>query len=91
MATIQDLQRLYKGELDIVDEEEEDRLEKIKMHVSIQEMLLEHLLIVLQSQSKRERCTEEETDSRRYGWTVIFWVRINDATESKKLKGAKKR
>jgi len=31
MATIQDLQRVYADELDIYDEEEEDRFEKIKM------------------------------------------------------------
>jgi hypothetical protein len=31
MGTIQDLQRVYTDELDIFDEEEEDRFEKIKM------------------------------------------------------------
>jgi hypothetical protein len=31
IGTIQDLQRVYTDELDIFDEEEEDRFEKIKM------------------------------------------------------------
>ena len=75
-----------------MNEEEEDRLEKIKMHVFIWELVLGRLLIVLQSQGKRKRCTEEEADSRRYGFMGLLWARANGfAIESKKLKGAKKR
>ena len=67
MATIQDLQRAYADELEIFDEEEEDRFEKIKMYTIFNGTKLGYLLIFVQSQGKREGCTKKEADSRRYG------------------------
>lgn len=64
VATIQDLQKLYPEFEDFIDEDEEDRLEQIKMFVVL---LVEiwHTLTVIQSQSKRKGCPQEEEDSGR--------------------------
>jgi hypothetical protein len=79
MATIQDLQRVYTDELDIFDEEEEDRFEKIKMYALMEAMESGYVLMAIQSQSKRERCTKEKADGRRYEYIGLYTARANTA------------
>jgi len=48
------------------------------------------MLIFVQSQGKRERCTKEEADSRRYGWTRIQQIRANSMDQNRKSSRARR-
>ena len=79
VATIQDLQKLYPEFDDFIDEDEEDRLEGIKMWVVLL-LQIWQILTTRQCKGKRKGSTKEEEDGRRYDrcWTRQA-TRINNA------------
>jgi hypothetical protein len=65
VSTVLDLMKAYP-DLDMINEAEEDRLEKIRMCV-LKTADIEFSLITIQCQSQRKGCSQEAADKRGYG------------------------
>lgn len=63
--TFKDLRKAY-SEYDVMDEDEDDRLESIRMYVVLAALLAVRLLTYTKYQSQREGSAKEEEDCRGY-------------------------